>query len=505
MIQIHKTNESYVKVYSTIEVETEIRDYFTFKAPGYQFSPKYKARMWDGNISLYNIKTKLLPIGLYQRLCEFASENNIPIEFKECDRFRAVIEEDQVTVQEIKDFVTGLNLWSKNGPIDARDYQVDAIHRAVMKKRVTLLSPTSSGKSLILYATIRWILSEHPESRVLLIVPNVTLVNQMFGDFKEYASQSDWSVDVNCQKLYSGQNKDLSKRVLITTWQSFTKIASDKVIGPKVLSLYKAVIADEAHGAKGKEMQGILEKCVNAEYRIGATGTVNTSPDAQVNVLQIEGFLGPLHKVITTKELIDTKQVSGLKIKALVLKHDPADCALHRKTPYQDEVKWLVEHVGRNQFIVKVALSTEGTTLLLVRNRETHAKVLVEMLKAVSKRPVYYVAGDVDAEDRELIRQTANAEDCLIVGTFGTMATGVNIPNIRNVIFGSPSKSSITVLQSIGRGLRLHTDKSHMTLYDLIDDLRHKSRENYAYAHAIERLSIYRKEKFEIAIKEFKL
>lgn len=501
-VEIVKVNESFIKVFSDFSIENEIRDHFTFKAPGYQFHPKFKARMWDGNVSLYNTKTKLLPIGIFYRLEEFCKENGLKIVFKECDRFSTVSVTNTISLEEIQAFVNDLNVWSKNGPISARDYQLDAVHRSIQNRRLTLISPTSSGKSLIIYCIIRWILEDDPDARILLLVPNVTLVNQMIGDFKEYSSHNGWDTEKNCQRLYSGQNRELSKRVLITTWQSFTKIASDRTVGPKILSLYRAVIADEAHGAKGKEMTSILEKCTHAAYRIGTTGTLDTSANAKINALQIEGSLGPIHRVITTKELIDTNQVSGLKIKALVLKYDTDVCKMIKSADYVQEVSWLVQNEQRNRFLMKVALSTDGTTLLLVKHRESHAKILYDELSKVSGRPVYYVSGSVNADERERIRQVANKEDCIIVATFATMSTGVNVPNIRHVIFGCPSKSSITVLQSIGRGLRLHSDKTHMVLWDIIDDIRYKKSDNYSYLHGIERLSIYRKEKFDIGVKE---
>lgn len=505
VVEIVKVNESFIKVYSDINIESEIRDFFTFKAPGYQFAPSYRARMWDGNVSLYNIKTKLLPIGLYYRLEEFCAEQNIQITFRQCERFSCVSVKNDVHLEETQSFINDLNLWSKNGPITARDYQVSAVHKAITDRRVTLVSPTSSGKSMIIYCAIRWILEDDPDARILLLVPNVTLVNQMLGDFREYSEKNGWDVDKNCQKLYSGQNKELSKRVLITTWQSFTKIASDKVNGSKVLSLYRCVIADEAHGAKGKEMQSILEKCAHASYRIGTTGTIDTSPNAKINLLQIEGFLGPIHRVITTKELIDTNQVSGLNIKTLVLKYPVDDCQLIKSADYQQEIKWLIGNERRNKFLAKLALSTDGTTLLMVKHRDEHAKVLYQMIKASSNRPVYFVAGTVDADEREIIRKKANEEDCIIVATLQTFSTGVNVPNIRHVIFGIPSKSCITVLQSIGRGLRLHKNKTHMTLWDVIDDIRYKKSDNYSYLHGLERLAIYRKEKFDISVKEIPL
>jgi len=501
-VEIVKINESHIKVYSDPATERDIQGFFTFLAPGHQFDKRFRARLWDGKISLYNIKTKLLPIGLYPRLVEFCEEQKIEIIFKECDRFSGVNITNDIHLEEIQAYVNDLNLWSKNGPINPRDYQVSAIHKAIRDKRVTLTSPTSSGKSAILYCIIRWILEDDPDARVLLIVPNVTLVNQMFGDFKEYSTQNEWEVDKHCQKLYSGQSKELSKRVLITTWQSFAKISKDRINGPKILSLYRGVLVDECHGARGVELQSILEKCTHAQYRIGTTGTLTANQNDKLNILQIEGFLGPVHKVITTKELIDNKQVSNLHIKALVMKYVQDDCKLIKAADYQQEIKWLIDNNRRNAFIMKVALTTDGTTLILFKHRDTHAKKIYEALKKVSKRPVYYVSGTVSADERERIRQVANKEDCIIVGTYQTMSTGVNLPSIRHVIFACPSKSAITVLQSIGRGLRLHEGKTHMTLWDIIDDLRFKKSENYAYQHGIERLTIYRKEKFDISVKE---
>lgn len=630
-IQISKVNESYIKVIADLVIEKEINGYFTLKAPGYKFSQAYKNRTWNGDISLYNIRTKLLPIGLYSRLKQYCDDNSIDIEFRECDRYSCVNEKNDIDIQDVSQFVNDLNLYSRNVPITARDYQLSAIHKAIVDRRVTLISPTScldpeeelelvindsiqmiklkdigdildsgvfpyinsstglvkiidhykkygvgfnlvfddntsfkcaerhkifngvdfvdaiamqvgdifstktlikkepvpyqewidfsvdadhesyihkgithhnSGKSLIIYCLIRYILEEDPDARVLLVVPNVQLVNQMFGDFRDYSSQNGWNIDEHCQKLYSGQSKELFKRVLITTWQSFSKISKDRVNGPKILSLYRGVIADECHLASGKEFQSILEKCGNASYRIGTTGTIDTSPDAKLNTLQIEGFLGPIHRVITTKELIDTKQVSNLLIKALVLKYSDEDKELIKGADYQQEIDWLIENNNRNAFIMKVAVSTDGTTLLLVKKRDAHAKKLYEALKKVSKRPVYYISGSVGAEEREQIRQIANIENCIIVATMATMSTGVSIPNIRHVIFGIPNKSAIPVLQSIGRGLRLKEGKDGMILWDIIDDIRHKSKSNFSYLHGIERLSIYKKEKFEIKVRE---
>lgn len=503
-IEYIKVDEAHLKVFSSPEVEQEIKDFFTFKAPGYEFHPKFRARLWDGNISLYDLRTKILSIGLYKRLVQFAAESGYTLSFSPSERYGAFDNHDVIDKQDFDAFIQDLNLFSKNGPLTLRDYQYDATFKAVSEKKITLISPTSSGKSAIIYCAIRWILEQDPDARVILIVPNIQLVNQMFSDFKEYSLQNGFDVDSNCQRLYGGQSKDLIKRVLITTWQSFTKLTKSKD-SLNFMRLYRGVIVDECHGASGKEIQSILSRCTNAEYRIGASGTIDQSAKAKVNMLQIEGYLGPVHRVITTKELMDAGQVSNLKIKTIVLKHPPSAGELLKKAEYADEMNWLITNESRNKFVCKIALACSGATLLLVRNRDTHAKVLYERLKAVSKRPVYYISGEVSGEQRELIRNLANVEDCIIVATIATMAVGVNVPNLRNVIFGSPTKSMVTVLQSIGRSLRLHADKDIANVYDIIDDMRYKKHDNYAYTHGIERLTIYRKEQFEISIKEIAL
>jgi type I site-specific restriction endonuclease len=228
MIEIHKINESYFRVFSTFMIEQEIKDFFTFKVPGYQFSPKYRARLWDGNISLYDQKTKKLPCGLYELLISFAKDSGYEVEFKESEEFSSAQDLNEVTLDEIKDYVDSLNVASKRGPIAVREYQYQAIHKAIKNKRTVLVSPTSSGKSLIIYCALRWILDQDPEARVILMVPNIQLVTQMFSDFEEYSLLNDFDVSKHFQKLYGGKSKVLSHSVLISTWQSLSSITKDR-------------------------------------------------------------------------------------------------------------------------------------------------------------------------------------------------------------------------------------------------------------------------------------
>lgn len=499
ILTVEKISESFLKVMGDFSVEQDLKAYFTYKAANYRYHPKFKAGLWNGDVSLYNIKTKLLPVGLYNRLVTFCKESDIELVERETSRL-PVRDINDVTIEDIQEYVDLLDVTLPNNS-KVRDYQLDAIHRAIRNKKITLISPTSSGKSVILYCIIRYILDENPHAKIILMVPTVQLVNQMYSDFQEYSVNNEFNVAKYTQKLFSGQAKELTKNILITTWQSLKNVVKDPVAGGKIMADYTAVIGDEAHTNKSTEIQALLEKCKSASYRIGTTGTLDNE---KVHQLLIEGMLGPVYQVITTKELIDTNQVSGLDIKMISLKYPEefGQSLKKSKATYADEVDFLIGLNKRNEFIAKISCAAKGTTLVLVNHREAHAKPLFELIKTKTDKPVYYVAGDVTPEKREAIRKIANMEDCIIVATFATLSTGVNIPNLRNVVFGSPSKSPVRVLQSIGRGLRLAEGKDKMTLIDIIDDIRFKSRENFAYQHALERITIYRKEKFNIDIKE---
>jgi superfamily II DNA or RNA helicase len=374
---------------------------------------------------------------------------------------------------------------------DWYDFSVDHEQESYTHKGIV---HHNSGKSLIIYCLIRWILDTNPDNRLVLIVPNVQLVEQMYADFQDYSGINDFEVSKAFQRLYAGKSKNVVAPVLISTWQSLSSII--KATDASILTSFTGVIVDEAHGATGKELQKILEQMTNASYRIGTTGTIQSE---KVHKLVVEGFLGPSYQVITTKKLIDNKQVSGIKIRPVVLEYPIEDKDFCKKMDYQDETSFIISHQSRLTKVSKLTAGLPGTTLLLVSRRDDHAVPLYDEIKKYSKKPVYFVAGTVDAEDREEIRLKANTEDCIIVATYKTMSTGTNIPNIRNVVFGSTSKAMITILQSIGRGLRLHSDKESMLLIDFIDDLRYKKHENYAYQHSEVRMRIYRKEQFEIS------
>jgi superfamily II DNA or RNA helicase len=256
------------------------------------------------------------------------------------------------------------------------------------------------------------------------------------------------------------------------------------------------VIGDEAHNFKAKSLTAILEKCINAKYRIGTTGTLDGT---QTHQLVLEGLFGPVHQVTTTKKLIDAQSLSELDINVLILKYNDELCRAMAKASYQQELDFIVQYEARNNFITNLALDQTGNTLVLFNYVDKHGKPLHSLLqKKIKKdRKLFYVSGETDVDTRESVREiTEKEKDAIIVASLGTFSTGINIRNLHNIIFASPSKSQIRVLQSIGRGLRKSEDGRGTKLYDIADDLHWKNKKNYTLQHAAERIKIYAKEKF---------
>jgi superfamily II DNA or RNA helicase len=474
-IILHKKNESFIQFECERNIAQELSDYFTFFVPGYQFTPAYKSRVWDGKIRLADLRSFTIYHGLVPYIEKFCKERDYVLEI---DSDVSITEE--FSVIEAEEFIKTLNL-----PHEVRDYQLKSFVYAIRNKRILLLSPTASGKSLILYLIVRY-LQESEFKKGLLIVPTTSLVEQMFSDFKSYGYDSD----KYCHRQYAGKDKHTNSFLTITTWQSIYK--NDK----EYFEQFDFVLGDEAHQFKAKSLTTILTGCDQAKYRIGTTGTLDGT---QTHRLVLEGLFGPVYQATTTKQLIDNKQLADFQIKCLILKHAEPACKLARDWDYNQEIDYIVSNKYRNDFIRNLSLSLEGNTLILFQYVEKHGKDLYASIKEkAGKRHVFFVFGGTDVEIRESVRSITEKErDAIIVASYGTFSTGVNIRNLHNIIFASPSKSRIRNLQSIGRGLRIGDNKESAVLFDIADDFRIGKFANYTLKHFIERVKIYDDEKFK--------
>ena len=475
---ISKKNDVYVKVDTEPNIGRELVDFFTFEVPGAKFMPTYKSRVWDGKIRLYNQMSGEIYFGLVPYIEEFAKRNDISIEYGE-----GVKDEGEHRDAVLGGFIRRVSPKSKGKSLQIRDYQMAAFTHAVRNNRSLSLSPTASGKSLIIYLLSRW----YESNRVLILVPTTSLVEQMYSDFLDYGY-----LEAKMQKIYQGHSREITKEVTISTWQSLYKMPR------KYFEQFGCIIGDEVHLFKAKSLTNIMNKMHQTQYRHGFTGTLD---GMQTHQLVLEGLFGSVNRVTSTKELMDKNTLAKLNIKCIVLQYPDADKKFMKGQNYQDEVDLLVRDERRNKFIVDLTTHLKGNTLVLFQFVEKHGAVLYDMMKDLD-REVFYVWGGTDTQTRENIREiTEKEKDAIIVASYGTFSTGINIRNLHNVVFSSPSKSRIRVLQSIGRGLRQGTDKSTATLYDIADDLTWKTKQNFTLRHFMERINIYNEEEFDYEIK----
>jgi len=483
-MKISKINEVYLELEVDEDVSRELCDYFTFEVPGAKFMPQYRNRMWDGKIRLFSPRNGRIYVGLLPYIKEYCSKKSIEYIME-----KGVENDRNVLRESVRDFAESLRPKSRGKPIQFRDYQIDAIWYAIQSDRCLLLSPTASGKSLIIYTLVRYYYLMN--LKTLILVPTTSLVEQMYSDFIDYG----WE-DKHIHRVYAGMDKGSKKPVVISTWQSIYKLHRP------YFAQYGCIIGDEAHLFKAKSLTDIMAKSGEVRYRFGLTGTLDGT---QTHRLVLEGLFGQVKKIISTKELIDRGTLAELKIDCIVLKHTEEECKRVRYYRYAEEINYLVSHPKRNKFIENLCKNIKGNTLLLFQLVEKHGVLLYNEIKTLDRK-VFFVYGGTTTEARERVRAiTEKEKDAIIVASYGTFSTGINIRAINNIVFASPSKSRVRVLQSIGRGLRQTEDKTMVKLFDVSDNISYKSRQNFTYRHFLQRLNIYKEEQFKYEINRINL
>ena len=483
-ISIEKINDSFVQLACDEIINHEIYNLFSAYAPGYRFNPRYKHHLWDGKVRCYSAITQLLPIGLLPNLLTWCAKNNHTYKLIGLDDMYDNIDYEDLRAlvnKEIKKF-------------DIRDYQLNAVYNAVNNKKGILLSCTGSGKSLMIYSIFKFLINIKHKNHLLLIVPNTSLVEQMYSDFKDYG----WdNIENDVEMLYSGKKPTFKKPVLISTWQSLE--TQDK----SFFEQFQGVIVDECHGGKANVVSKLIKYCTEAEYKIGTTGTLPTDISEQ---LQINAVLGNIIFTLKSKELIDLGYLTKIVVASIFLKYPEEFIKQNKDRTYPEEVKMVEEYENRNSvlnYIIDHSKPTDNTLILV--NHKEHLKTVKEYINThYPLRKVSIISGDVKTKTREDIRSGIENEDgTILLAAYATMSTGINIPKLHSIMLYANSKSRIKVLQSIGRGLRKHASKNKVIIYDIIDDLSYKRRtgtakKNYCMQHYDERLSYYNEQEFPV-------
>ena len=476
---ISKKNEIDLELKCEPHILHELQEDFSFDVEGASFSPAYRKKYWDGKIRLVSVAGSTMPCGLVYRLAKWCDKHNYKWEFENNKYYGLPYENDARIFQE------GVELFmNKISNVKPREYQIDTVYHALKEYRKTIISPTGSGKSLMIYSIARYLKSI--KKRVLIVVPTKSLVEQMYKDFSEYG----WDVEENCHRIYQGHSLDTDKPITISTFQSIYGLQKGWY------RQFDGVIGDECHNFKAKVLQGIMKKCPDAKWRFGFSGTLDGK---NVNQLILEGHFGPVFRTTSSSDLMEKGFLAQLNVNIHILKHP------HRTFPtYNDEIEYLGECDERNHYICELANELKGNVLVLFTRVEGHGIPLHERMQELTHRPTHIVHGGTDVHQRERVREVAEtSHNNIIFGSYGTMSTGVNIKNLHHVVFASPSKSRIRVLQSIGRGLRKGKGKDECMLYDIADDFRKPhGKSNFTLNHLAERIRFYIDESFEYCINE---
>lgn len=497
---------------TTVYVDTDrgflrtVGEHYTFFPDNYMWSRAYKNKLWDGKIRLFNVNTGSLPAGLLTDLVSFCKENGKSYELI---GFTKVI--DRKTLEADFDrFFESLTLPEKFREI--RPYQRKAVIDILENNhRGIIISPTGSGKSFITYLLLRYHLSRGlVNGQTVIIVPTINLVTQLYKDFQNFAQyEKKFNVEEMFHLIYDGAPKETDKKFSISTWQSLQYIKDSKYF-----RRFGMVVTDEVHTAEADVLPKIIEKCINADIKIGLTGTLKES---NIKPLQLVGLFGTIVKTRTTRELMDDGYLPDVPMLAMVAEYsEPSkkEFWAHIKEAMKDaegdsvgakkyaaELNFLRNFKPRNTLIIRLLQKWKGDNNLVLFRSVEHAKMMETVLTKMGFE-VLWMKRELSKEQREEMRQyIENNNGLVILSTYQIFQLGISINNLDNVIFGAPSKGRIRVLQSFGRILRKSETGKIGFFVDIIDDIR-STQDNITYAHGVARLQYYREDKIKVIYKK---
>lgn len=492
-------NKKFLVIDSCTEIEYEqLKSSLTKKIEGWRFHPLVKKKVWSGDITF--IKGNKVPAGLWKEVVDVCKEYDLPVTLNGITN----IFDSTLTIAVFENWV---NDFFKNADIKPRDYQIDAAFKILRYRRCLVELATSAGKTLISFMVIAYMLEQLGKKKILMIVPNVSLVVQATGDFDQYNKSR---VPIRIQQIYAGVKIRPSSNIVIGTYQSLVKYDEE------YFSQFDAVFVDETHKASAASIQTIMDKCWHCDYRFGLSGTIPKR--GTVNRLSLMSAMGPLVTQVKANYLQDEGHIA--KCKVLQIHMDYATDSQKEsfshlsKNPYDRqklfslEQNFINENDKRLDFVCNVVKKSTLNSLVLF-HKIAYGEKIYKKLKEITDKKIYYVDGSINADIREEFKSRMEKnDDVIICASFGTFSTGISIKNIHNVFFTESFKSEVIIRQSIGRGLRNHIAKDIVKIYDFVDDFRYKSDShdwlNYIYRHGIERRKIYAEEKFPCEVQTIK-
>lgn len=500
MIWEVSNNKRLLILKSATEIEIDQLN-LTFKKriENWRFDPRVKKGWWDGYISYFK-RDQFLPAGLWNEVVEMCKEFNFPLDIKNIES----LFDNDFDEEHFRNWVE--TNWSESEK-ESREYQINTAARLIKYKSCLAELATAAGKTLITFKYLSYLFSTERAKRVLMIVPTVDLVIQSAADFVEYNEESV-NIDLKIQQIYAGMKIKEDTNLVVGTYQSLVKK------NKKFFDSFDAVIVDEVHQAKAASIKTILEKCEYAWRKVGLSGTIPKR--GTLNRLTIMAYTGPIITTIKADYLIKEGYIAPCKIYSIQMDYAPKklkeefrslfyQSADDRKRILKLEQDYVISNQHRLQFISDFILKNPKNCLALFYRTE-YGKKLYDKLRNESigtGKQVYHIDGSTDKSIREKYKELMEeGENKVLVASYGTFSTGINIKNLHSVYLTESFKSDTIIRQSIGRGLRTHKNKNVLMVFDFVDDFSLGKYKNYLFRHSQTRIEIYKEQGFPYTIKK---
>jgi len=460
-----------------LQMRKKLTNKFKYQVPYARYLPAFKLGRWDGTVSFFGLGGTTY-ISMLDEALPLLDENGWYVEVEDQR------DPTQLNFAKIDEEFWGDTCWPKGHPAEGqpirlRDYQVEVINNFLSNPQALQEVATGAGKTIIT-ATLSHLCE--PYGRSLVIVPNKSLVTQTEEDYQ------NCGLDVG---VYFGDRKELGHTHTICTWQSLnildkkTKNAEAAVTFKEAMEDIRCIIVDEVHQAKADVLKNLLtQNFAHVPIRWGLTGTI---PKEQFEFQGIRASLGDVINNISAADL----QAKGVLANCHVNIIQTDDVQEFRD--YQSELKFLVTNENRIDWIAKLmdTVKDSGNTLILV-DRISAGKMPEEKLEGS-----VFISGETKGTDRkEHYDSIRDAENKVLIATYGVAAVGINIPRIFNLVLIEPGKSFVRVIQSIGRGVRKAEDKDFVQIWDIT------SRCKYAKRHLTQRKKYYKEAQYPFTIEK---
>lgn len=489
--------------YSEQEIR-QIRFSFKRRIQNWRWHPLVKKKIWDGYITFID-RYNRIPIGLWNELNLICKKFELDLHIDDIGKILDTDITPENFEEWVWDFFKDHPKHCKGGSKEIRDYQIKSAYNILKFRRSSSEIATSAGKTLIIFMVFAYLMETKKANRLMIVVPNTSLILQTMEDFDDYNSHKRLNFAV--QPIHGGTDKRKTEsECVIGTFQSLVKREEEWFDG------IDAVCIDEAHYTNAKSVKDIIAKSNDLTYSFGLSGTLKKQEDS-ADHYTLQAYLGPFVNDISANFLISNDYATKVFVKVIRMKYLEVEIKQklrqlrERKHEFEGsellnlEKKVVIENRRRFSYICQfMARSTKNSLILFSDVKYGYGRKIYDWLRNNTDKQVYYVDGGTDVKLRErYFEKMENEENILLVASFGTLSTGISINNIFNIFLTESYKSDRIIRQTIGRGMRLHEEKDRVTIYDFVDDFT-LGDENYLLKHSKERIRTYKTQKFPYKI-----